>query len=75
MKVVIDRFEGDFAVCEKDDRSILNINRRDVPIDAKEGDVLNVDGDDINIDTDETSKRKEMVRLLTENIWEENDKV
>ena len=74
MKVVIDRFEGDFAVCEKDDRSILDINRRDVPIDAKEGDVLNIDGDNINIDTDETSKRKEMVRLLTENIWEGNDK-
>ena len=75
MKVVIDRFEGDFAVCEKDDRSILNINRRDVPIDAKEGDVLNIDGDIINIDNDETAKRKEMARLLAENIWDADNKI
>ena len=75
MRVIIDRFEGDFAVCEKDDRSILNINRRDLPSDAKEGDVLNVDGYKINIDTDETAKRKEMARLLAENVWDANNKI
>ena len=62
MKVVIDRFEGDFVVCEKEDRTILNINKRDVPVDSKEGDVLDIDGDIIKIDSAETGKRKKSVQ-------------
>jgi hypothetical protein len=73
MKVVIDKFEGDFAVCEKEDRSLLNINRRDVPIDALEGYVLDIQGDDVKIDTTETTKRKEMARLLGVNVWDIKD--
>jgi len=73
MKVVIDKFEGDFAVCEKEDRSLLNINRRNVPIDAKEGDVLDIQGEDVKIDTIETTKRKEMARLLGVNVWDIKD--
>jgi hypothetical protein len=48
----------------KEDGTTLNINRRDVPIDAKEGDVLSVEGDIIQIDTAETAKMKEKARLL-----------
>jgi hypothetical protein len=73
MKVVIDKFEGDFAVCEKEDRSLLNINRRDVPIDALEGYVLDIQGDDVKIDTTETTKRKEMARLLGVNVRDIKD--
>jgi hypothetical protein len=73
MKVAVDKFEGDFVICRKEDHSILNINRRDVPIEAKEGDVLNIDGDTVTIDIVETSKRKEMARLLAVNVWDIND--
>ena len=58
MKVVIVRFEGDFVVCEKEDRTILNINKRDVPLDSKEGDVLDIDGGTIKIDSAETKRKK-----------------
>jgi Protein of unknown function (DUF3006) len=74
MKVVIDRFEGDFVVCEKEDRTILNINKRDVPVDSKEGDILVIDGDIIKIDSAETGKRKKSVQELSDNIWQDNDK-
>jgi Protein of unknown function (DUF3006) len=74
MKVVIDRFEGDFVVCEKEDRTMLNINKRDVPVDSKEGDVLDIDGDIIKIDSAETRKRKKSVQELSDNLWQDNDK-
>jgi hypothetical protein len=44
-----------------------------VPIEAKEGDVLNIDGDTVTIDIVETSKRKEMARLLAVNVWDINN--
>jgi hypothetical protein len=64
MKLLVNKFDGDFVVLLKEDGTTLNINRRDVPIDAKEGDVLSVEGDIIQIDTAETAKMKEKARLL-----------
>lgn len=73
MKVVIDRFEGDFAVCERDDRTMLNINKNKLPANAKEGDVLVIDGDTIKIDSKETSKRKNQVKDLMEKLFRSNN--
>ncbi len=75
MRVVIDRFEGEFAVCEKEDRTILNVKRNKLPAEAKESDVLLIDGDTINIDTAETAKRKKLVEKLVENIWHDNNEI
>jgi hypothetical protein len=44
MKVTIDRFEGDFAVCEKADRTMINNEKNKLPANAKEGDTLIVTG-------------------------------
>ena len=33
MKVIIDRYEGQYAVCEKEDMSMINIKRNLVPWD------------------------------------------
>ena len=70
MKVIIDRFEGDFAVCEKEDRKMLDIERDKVPSAAKEGDVLNIINDRITIDSETTEKRKKGIEELTKDLWE-----
>ncbi len=73
MKVVIDRFEGDFAVCEKKDRTMIDIERSKLPFDAKEGDVLDIvldmQDNKIVIDREATNKRKKDIELLTEDLW------
>jgi len=69
MKVIIDRFEGGFAVCEKEDRKMLDIQREKVPNTAKEGDVLNITDDKITIDIEETKKRKKEIEELTKDLW------
>ena len=74
MRVIIDRFEGDFAVCEKEDRKMLNIKRAQVPVDAKEGDALIINGDTITIDTATTEKRKNAVNKLFSSLFQKKDK-
>lgn len=69
MKVVIDRFEGDYAVCEKEDREMIDIKRHCLPKEAKEGDVLHIEGDKIIIDINETEKRRKEIEELTKDLW------
>ena len=69
MKVVIDRFEGAFAVCEKEDITMIDIKRDHLPKAAKEGDVLDICGETIVIDIEETKKRREKIEELTKNLW------
>ena len=40
MKITITKLEGSFAICKKEDQTALFINRRDLPFNAREGDVL-----------------------------------
>lgn len=70
MIAVIDRFEGDFAVCECEDKTILNINVNKLPENVCEGDVLVIDGANISIDYEETKKRKQEIEVLMEDLWE-----
>jgi len=71
MKVIIDRFEGLYAVCEKEDRTMMDILKINLPIEAKEGDVLVFYNNMITIDIKETEKRRRNIEKLTEDLWEE----
>jgi hypothetical protein len=69
LKVIIDRFEGKVAVCEKADRTMMDIPRSHLPSEAKEGDVLVIEGDSIRIDRVDTEKRKRAVENMMKKIW------
>lgn len=64
MRVIIDRFEGYYAVCEKEDRTMLDIKRADLPHEAKEGDVLSIDNNIITIDIEATDKRRKEIENM-----------
>lgn len=70
MKVIIDRFEGNFAVCEKEDRTMVNIERSRLPMGAGEGDVLVIEGDVISLDAEETALRRLKIQRMMESLWE-----
>jgi len=70
MKVIIDRFEGSFAVCEKEDRTMVNIEINRLPMGAGEGDVLIMDGERILLDAEETALRRQKIQKMMENLWE-----
>lgn len=64
MKLIIDRFEGDFAVVETKDKLMVNLPISLIP-GAKEGDVIS-----IIIDEEETQKRKDNIQKLMDELWE-----
>ena len=70
MNVIIDRFEGNYAVCEKEDRTMIDVKRVDLPSEAKEGDVLSINDGVIIIDIEKTEKRRIEIKKLTEDLWE-----
>jgi len=58
MRLIVDRFEGDFAVCENENKEMINVCRSELPADVKEGDVLLKMNDKYVIDTAATEERK-----------------
>jgi hypothetical protein len=69
MKVTIDRFEGQFAVCEQEDRTMINIPKGNIPPEAKEGDILVIEGESIYIDIARTAERKKRLNRLMDDLW------
>ena len=59
--MIIDRFEGDFAVVENGD-VFENIPCSVLPDGASEGDVIVFDGEKWGVDTAETEKRRARIR-------------
>lgn len=70
MKLIIDRFEGDFAICEKENREMINIDKDKIPSGAKEGHVLVLINNRIEIDEEETKKRINEIEKTTEDLWD-----
>lgn len=69
MRLIIDRLEGAFAVCEDDNRNMVNIERSRLPPVAKEGDVLNVMGSEIKINVEETETKKQKIKKMMGAVW------
>ncbi len=67
MKVIIDRFEGEYAVVEYE-KKVYNLPKLFVPVEAKEGDVLEIG---IAVDQARTEELKEEIAQLMQGVWEE----
>ena len=70
MKVIIDRFEGDYAICEMPGRKMINIERNKIPANSKEGDAIYIGETGSQIDAEETNKLKENIEKLMDDVWE-----
>lgn len=66
---IIDRFEGNFAVVEVENKEMVNIEIIRLPREVKEGDVLNI-GEEITIDYEETERRKKEIEKMVEDLFE-----
>ncbi len=66
MKIIIDRFEGDFAIAELQNKKIVNIPKAIIPPEAVEGDVISIE-----INREETEERKREIKNLMNDLWEE----
>ena len=65
MKVIIDRFEGEYAIVEIELGNFVNIPKILLP-NAKEGDVVKIE-----IDKNETELQRKKIENLMENVFKD----
>ncbi len=63
MKVIIDRFEGEYAVVEIDSNNYVNLPRVLVP-NSKEGDIVLIE-----VKKEESKNRKEHIQKLMNDVF------
>lgn len=68
-KLIIDRFEGEYAVCEKEDKSFVNICRDKVPEVCKEGDIIVIDDGTVYSDEESTKEREKKIKELMGEVF------
>ena len=69
-KIIIDRFEGDIAVCECEDCSMINIQKSRLPKGVRVGNILLIDeNENIKIDVQEELRRKEQILRMQQQIF------
>uniref|UniRef100_UPI003FEF722F DUF3006 domain-containing protein n=1 Tax=Candidatus Fimivicinus sp. TaxID=3056640 RepID=UPI003FEF722F len=73
--LIIDRFEGDLAVCEREDCSMVAIEKSRLPKGVRPGNILKIEDDGtIRLDAEEELRRREMIYKMQESLFENSDK-
>ncbi|HIV46572.1 MAG TPA: DUF3006 domain-containing protein [Candidatus Acutalibacter stercorigallinarum] len=61
-QLVIDRFEGKYAICEDSDQKYFAIELSELPKEAKPGCVLQItDEGELRLDEEETQRRRQRI--------------
>ena len=70
--LVIDRFEGTYAICEDKDQKFFAIETNELPAGATEGTVLEIDDEGvIRINEEKTVARRSKIKKLQDKLWKE----
>ncbi|KDR95048.1 Protein of unknown function [Peptoclostridium litorale DSM 5388] len=68
-KGIIDRFEGDIAVVEFEDKTHEDIPNEKLPPGVQEGDVLIIEKDSIKLDKKETKRLRDEIESLMDELF------
>ena len=66
--LIIDRFEGDWAIVEMENRHTFNLPRFVLPAGIKEGDVISIQ---VGVDLEATKDRTEKSKSMSDNLFDE----
>ncbi len=69
MQLIVDRIEEEYAVCEKEDRTMIELKLDTLPYGVKEGTVLNLENGKVFIDEAETLNKKRAAQKLLDNLF------
>lgn len=70
-KFTIDRFEGNYAICEQEDQSTVSVPKYKLPLGCKEGDCLVLDEDGMfQPDREEKTVKEKRIRDKMNRIFE-----
>lgn len=71
MKLIIDRFEGDIAICETEDGGNIDVARKLIPDDVHEGEVIEEINGVYTALPKETEARRQRIRNMLESLMKE----
>ena len=69
MEYIVDRIEGDFAICEMSDKTMAEIQLNLLPENIKEGDIIINENGMFRIDISKTRTRKEFILKKMNSLW------
>ena len=70
--LVIDRFEGTYAICEDKDQKFFAIETNELPAGATEGTVLEIDDEGvIRVNKKNTAARRWKIKRAEDKLWKE----
>ncbi|WP_300382170.1 DUF3006 domain-containing protein [Clostridium sp.] len=70
-KYIVDRIEGDYAILETENDTLINVNKNDIIGEVKEGEILIKKDNIYYIDKEETEDRKRVINDMLKGLWEE----
>lgn len=66
----IDRFEGEFAVCEnRESGKMINIKKEDLPQNIKEGSIIKYKNGEYSIDEEKEQEISDRIKQKMDNLW------
>ena len=69
-KLIIDRFEGTYAICEDQEKKMFAISLNELPQGAKPGDVLQISGaGELCVEQEETQRRRKKMAGLQSKLF------
>lgn len=69
--LIIDRFEGTYAICEDEEKKFFAIETAELPKEAGEGDVLEISDDgNLSVNAEKTQARRGRIRKKQDRLWE-----
>lgn len=68
---IVDRFEGDYAILETENSTLINVNKNDIIGEVKEGDILVKKDNNYYIDKEKTDNRNMEINDIMKGLWEE----
>ncbi len=71
MRIIIDRIEGEYAVCELEDGTMTDIPLTSLPAESKAGSVLFFADGEYRIDIDARKERAAKIAALQNSIFDE----
>lgn len=70
----IDRFEGEFAVCEnRETGEIINIEKNALPENIKEGSIIKYENGNFILDHNETTKKQAEIKNMVNNLFKKKE--
>ena len=68
---IVDRFEGEFAICEDSNKQMHPIKKTELPSGVKEGDCIRYLEHGYVIDVEATKERRDRIRKLMSSLFEQ----